>query len=238
MHSPHTIDLYDFGVTDDGTFYYVMELLHGYDLETLVKRFGPVPAERAVHVLRQMCDSLAEAHESGLIHRDIKPANVYLCRLGRSVDVVKVLDFGMVKGSHESGSADVKLTAENLAFGTPAFMAPEQVLGKADIDGRTDIYAVGCVAYWLLTGRYVFESRAVPEMMALHLREQPESPSALSKTPVPDALEQLILACLEKARDARPQSANELADRLAACDTATVWTPERAQEWWTRHAAQ
>jgi serine/threonine-protein kinase len=235
MQSPHTIELYDFGVTDEGTFYYVMELLDGFDLETLVKRFGPVPPERLIHVLLQVCDSLAEAHHSGLIHRDIKPANIYLCRHGRRVDVVKVLDFGMVKTLDDSASGDVKLTAEHAAFGTPAFMAPEQVLGQGDIDGRTDIYAVGCVAYWLLTGRYVFESRTVPEMMALHLREPPEPPSSFSQAPIPNVLEQLILACLEKDRDNRPQSADELAERLAACKPESEWTPELAEEWWKTH---
>jgi serine/threonine-protein kinase len=236
MRSPHTIELYDFGVTEDGTFYYVMELLDGFDLETLVNSFGPVPAERAVHLLCQVCDSLAEAHDSGLIHRDIKPANIYVCRHGRKLDVVKVLDFGMVKTPHHSESADVRLTTEHAAFGTPAFMAPEQVLGKDDIDGRTDIYAVGCVAYWLLTGRYVFESRTVPEMMALHLREPPEPPSTLSQVPIPDALEELVLACLAKDRADRPQSADELSARLAACQTAPPWTPEHAQEWWDSHS--
>jgi serine/threonine-protein kinase len=212
-----------------------MELLDGFDLETFVNRFGPAPAERVIHVLDQVCDSLAEAHDSGLIHRDIKPANIYLCRHGRKVDVVKVLDFGMVKTLDGSASADVKLTAEHSAFGTPAFMAPEQVLGKGDIDGRTDIYAVGCVAYWLLTGRYVFESRSVPEMMALHLREQPEPPSALSKVPIPEALEDLVLACLEKDRDQRPQNVDELVAQLAACQCPAAWTTDRAQEWWDVH---
>ncbi len=233
MRSPHTIELYDFGVTDEGTFYYVMELLDGFDLETLVKRFGPVLPERTINVLLQVCDSLAEAHDSGLIHRDIKPANIYLCRHGRSVDVVKVLDFGMVKTLQDSSPAEVNLTAEHVAFGTPAFMAPEQVLGRADVDGRTDIYAVGCVAYWLLTGRYVFEAGTVPQMMALHLREPPEPPSTFSPMPIPDALEQTVLACLEKDRDQRPRTADELAARLAECDTAAAWTTERAQAWWS-----
>jgi serine/threonine-protein kinase len=237
MRSPNTIELYDFGVTEDGTFYYVMELLDGYDLETLVNRFGPVPPERAVHLLCQVCDSLAEAHQSGLIHRDIKPANIYLCRHGRKVDVAKVLDFGMVKSRHDSEPDDVKLTADHSVFGTPAFMAPEQVLGNDDIDGRTDIYAVGCVAYWILTGRYVFQSRTVPEMMALHLREPPEPPSAHSQESIPEALEELVLACLAKDRADRPQSADELAARLAASQTAAEWTSERAQEWWSTHPA-
>jgi serine/threonine-protein kinase len=235
MHSSHTIELYDFGVTDDGTFYYVMELLDGFDLETLVQRFGPVPAERAVHVLCQVCDSLAEAHDSGLIHRDIKPANIYLCRYGRRADVAKVLDFGMVKARDDGASDEMKLTTQQTAFGTPAFMAPEQVMGEADIDGRTDIYAVGCVAYWLLTGRYVFPAANVHAMMALHLREEPEPPSNHSPMPIPDALDELVLACLAKDRADRPQSADDLASRLAACEIADKWTTERAREWWDNH---
>ena len=235
MRSAHTIDLYDYGVTGDGTFYYVMELLDGFDLDTLVQRFGPVPAERAVHFLRQVCDSLAEAHESGLIHRDIKPANIYVCRHGRKVDVAKVLDFGMVKTRHDSGSDDVRLTTQHSAFGTPAFMAPEQVAGEDDIDGRTDIYAVGCVAYWLLTGRFVFPAANMHAMMAQHLREEPEPPSKNSQVPISRELDELVLACLEKDRTGRPQTADELANRLAACPTAEAWTPERAQEWWDSH---
>jgi serine/threonine-protein kinase len=232
MHSPHTIELYDFGVTQDGIFYYVMELLDGFDLETLVTRFGPVPAERAVHLLSQACDSLAEAHDSGLIHRDIKPANIYLCRLGRKLDVAKVLDFGMVKTRQDSESDDARLTTQRSAFGTPAFMAPEQVLGEDDIDGRTDIYALGCVAYWLLTGRYVFPAANMHAMMAQHLREEPEPPSTHSNAPIPAALDGLVLACLEKDRNNRPQTADDLATRLADCQTAAAWTQERAQQWW------
>ncbi len=141
----------------------------------------------------------------------------------------------MVKTRRDPEPDSVKLTADHSVFGTPAFMAPEQILGKEDIDGRTDIYALGCVAYWPLTGQYVFQSRTAPEMMALHLREPPEPPSALSPVPVPDVLEELVLACLEKDLDQRPQSADELAARLAACQAEPVWTPERAREWWETH---
>ncbi len=235
LRSPHTVELYDFGVAADGTFYYVMELLDGLDAMTLVDRFGPLPADRVVFLLRQVCHSLSEAHASGLVHRDIKPANIHVCRYGEEYDFVKVLDFGMVKTRRDSEPDSVKLTADHSVFGTPAFMAPEQVLGKDDIDGRTDIYALGCVAYWLLTGQYVFQSRTVPEMMALHLREPPEPPSALSPVPVPDVLEELVLACLEKDPDQRPRSADELAVRLTACQAEPAWTPERAREWWETH---
>jgi eukaryotic-like serine/threonine-protein kinase len=154
LRSPHTIHLYDFGVTSDGTFYYVMELLNGMDLQTLVSTFGPLPAARTIYLLQQACESLAEAHERGLVHRDIKPGNIQVCRMGQYSDWVKVLDFGLVKSQasevHEPG-----LTAPNTVTGTPAYLSPESALGET-VDRRTDLYALGCVAYWMLTGRYVF----------------------------------------------------------------------------------
>ena len=235
MRSPHTIELYDFGVTDDGTFYYVMELLDGFDLETLVTRFGPLPPERAIYLLCQVCDSLAEAHSSSLIHRDIKPANIYVCRYGRSTDFVKVLDFGLVKLRQEDVSGELDVTAEHGPGGTPAYMAPELAAGDGHVDGRADIYALGCVAYWLVTGQMVFEARAGLEMMAHHIRTPPTPPSQRAELDVPRALDEVILACLEKAPNRRPQTADELAQRLAACETATRWTPQRAQEWWDLH---
>jgi len=237
LRSPHTVELYDFGRAEDGSFYYVMELLEGLDLSTLVESHGPQEPARVIHLLVQACHSLEEAHRAGLIHRDIKPANLFACRYGTDDDFVKVLDFGMVKTRQDPERHSVKLTADHSVFGTPSFMAPEQVLGKDDIDGRTDIYALGCVAYWLLTGRYVFQARTAPEMMALHLREPPEPPSELSPAPVPDGLEELILMCLEKDRDQRPQSASELADRLLACQVEPAWTAERAREWWDTKGA-
>jgi serine/threonine-protein kinase len=234
MASPHTIDVYDFGVTADGTFYYVMELLNGFDFETLVERFGPVPPERAVYLLRQMCDSLVEAHEHDLIHRDIKPANVYLCCQGRHVDFVKVLDFGLVKPRQQSGSKDVRLTADHVTEGTPAYMAPEQACGEA-VDARTDIYAVGCVAYWLVTGQLVFRSKTPMEMMSHHLQSRPVRPSQRTELTIPSTLEDVILACLEKDPSRRPQNADALYGLLAACETTVPWTPERAREWWELH---
>jgi serine/threonine-protein kinase len=234
MRSPHTIDVYDFGMTDDGTFYYVMELLDGFDLETLVKRFGPVPPERAVYLLRQVCDSLIEAHEHQLIHRDIKPANVYLCRQGRPVDFVKVLDFGLVKSRREPGSDNPELTAEHTASGTPAFMAPEQVRGD-EVDARTDLYAVGCLAYWLVTGQLVFRSSSLVEMMAHHLQTPPVPPSECSEVTISKELEDVILSCLEKDPERRPQNARQLDASLAACELDAEWTPERARKWWAVH---
>jgi serine/threonine-protein kinase len=235
MRSAHTVELYDFGVTDDGTFYYVMELLEGYDLRELVARAGPVPPERAVHLLRQVCDSLAEAHVAGLIHRDVKPANVFACRYGRRLDFVKVLDFGLVKhGGKRPGDAD-QVTGDLIAGGTPAFMSPEQAVGDSGLDGRSDLYAVGCVAYWLLTGAVVFEGRTPMETVMMHVQRAPEPPSRRTALPIPAALERIVLDCLAKDPAARPQTADELSDRLAAVPLPVEWTPGRADEWWSAH---
>jgi serine/threonine-protein kinase len=233
MRSAHTMELYDFGMADDGTFYYVMELLDGFDLDELVERFGPVPAERAVHFLRQMCASLAEAHQAGLIHRDVKPANVYACRYGRDVDFIKVLDFGLVKQGRAPGEDADKLTAADMSpGGTPAFMSPEQALGDGEVDARSDIYAVGCVAYWLLTGSLVFKGITPMETIVLHVNREPEPPSRRTTRPIPADLEEIVLACLAKDPADRPQTADELAMRLGSVRVAEDWTPLRAKEWW------
>jgi serine/threonine protein kinase len=236
MRSAHTMELYDFGVADDGTFYYVMELLDGFDLDELVERFGAVPPERAVHFLRQMCSSLGEAHEAGLIHRDVKPANVYACRYGRDVDFVKVLDFGLVKHGRIPEEGGDKLTAADMtAGGTPAFMSPEQALGEEQIDGRSDLYSVGCVAYWLLTGTLVFKGSTPMETIVMHVHKEPEPPSRRSGLPIPTDLEAIVLACLAKDPAARPQTADELAARLVSVRLEREWTVERAREWWAEH---
>jgi serine/threonine-protein kinase len=235
MRSPHTIQLYDYGVSEDGTFYYVMELLEGLDIETLVERFGPVPPERAIYFLEQICDSLGEAHEMGLIHRDIKPGNLYACRYGRKADFVKVLDFGLVKHRREEEESDVKLTAEDTVSGTPGYMAPEQVLGNRPVDGRTDIYAVGCVAYWLVTGQLVFRGGTVMETMMQHAQAPPVPPSQRTELAIPVSLDETILSCLEKDPDKRPQNSDELVRLLGACKTQAAWTAERAVEWWDKH---
>jgi serine/threonine-protein kinase len=235
MRSPHTVDLYDFGLANDGTFYYVMELLDGFDLETLAQRFGPVPAERAINLLLQVCHSLGEAHANGLIHRDIKPANVFVCRYGREVDFVKVLDFGMVKSRGEGSNADTQLTAEHAVAGTPGFMAPEQVVGGQPVDARADIYAVGCVAYWLLTGKLVFEGKTAMDTMIQHAQATPVPPSRRTELDVPPALEEIVLACLAKDPDDRPASADALAVALGSVGTQEPWTQPRAHEWWNRH---
>jgi len=235
MRSAHTVELYDFGVTDDGTFYYVMELLDGLDLAQLVKTGGPVPPERAVHFLRQMCDSLGEAHATGLIHRDIKPANVYVCRHGRKLDFIKVLDFGLVKGGAVRDGGSDHATLDNLAGGTPAFMSPEQALGDKNLDGRSDLYAVGCVAYWLLTGVTVFEGHTPMETIVMHVNQEPVPPSRRSVQPIPAELETIILDCLAKRPEARPQTADELMARLDRVPLAQAWTPARSGQWWDQY---
>jgi eukaryotic-like serine/threonine-protein kinase len=232
MRSSHTMELYDFGMTEEGTFYYVMELLDGFNLDELVERFGPVPAERAVHFLRQVCASLAEAHDAGLIHRDVKPANLYVCRYGREVDFIKVLDFGLVKpGRTPEPDADKLTGADMSPGGTPAFMSPEQALGDGEMDGRSDIYALGCVAYWLLTGSLVFKGSTPMETIVLHVNREPEPPSRRTSLLIPADLEKIVLACLAKDPADRPQSADELARRLASIRMPEEWTAARARAW-------
>jgi len=230
LSSPHTVELYDFGVSDDGGFYYVMELLAGIDLETLVKEFGPQPPARVIAILRQVCDSLAEAHREGLVHRDIKPTNIFLCRKGIGYDFVKVLDFGLVKSIAAEG--DARLTREGVTTGTPAFMAPEVIKGSGRIDGRADIYGLGCVAYWLLTGDLVFDHKSTIAMLMAHVQETPVPPSQKTELPIPASLDQVILACLAKEPGDRPASSEGLAHMLSACEGAGSWTQDDAEQWW------
>jgi eukaryotic-like serine/threonine-protein kinase len=231
LRSPHTIQLYDFGVAGDGTFYYVMELLNGMDLQSLVEEHGPIPPSRTIHILQQACESLAEAHDRGLVHRDIKPANIQVCRMGQYFDFVKVLDFGLVKSQGGAADADARLTAPNAVSGTPAYLSPESALGQL-VDRRTDIYSLGCVAYWMLTGRYVFEGQGVMQIMARHIQTPPSPPSRYSPFPVPPALDAIVLACLAKRAADRPASARELCDLLGQCDRESPWTREDAEQWW------
>ena len=235
LRSPHTVNLFDFGVADDGGFYYVMELLEGFDAERLVRRFGPTPAERVIHLIRQVCHSLSEAESCGLVHRDIKPANIFLSRYGEDYDFVKVLDFGIVKATSDTAETVLDLTRELAVHGTPAFIAPEQALGGPDLDGRADIYATGCVAYWLLTGQLVFNADTPMGLLMHHARTPPTQPSTRSELPIPAALDDLLLSCLAKDPAERPQSARELSRRLAAIEGASAWTEERAREWWATH---
>jgi serine/threonine-protein kinase len=213
-----------------------MELLDGLDLRTLVERFGPIAPERAVHFLSQACHSLAEAHENGLIHRDIKPANLFTCRYGRDVDFVKILDFGLVKSQRQKGD-ETQVTLANAVSGTPEFMAPEQVTGDRPVDARTDIYALGCLGYWMVTQQLVFEGENAMQIMIHHARTKPEPPSRRTELAVPQAYDEVILRCLEKEPEKRPQSADELAGLLAGCIKDGAWTAERARRWWETHLA-
>jgi serine/threonine-protein kinase len=235
LRSPHTIELYDFGASEDGHLYYVMELLEGLDLQELVSRYGPVPAARAVHLLKQACMSLAEAHDRGLVHRDIKPSNLVACRLGAAVDFLKVLDFGLVKMNAPEDGPRADLTSPNVTTGTPAFMAPELALGDRPVDGRTDLYALGCVGYWLLTGRTPFEATTPVAMLMKHVQESPRPPSQLSELPVPTELDAVLLDCLAKDPDARPADAAELYRRLSDCPLPDPWSRDRAVQWWELH---
>jgi serine/threonine protein kinase len=240
LRSPHTVQLYDFGVNDSGAFYYVMELLQGLDLQRIVNSFGPQLPERVITLLRQACRSLAEAHEHGLVHRDIKPANLFVGRLGTEYDYLKVLDFGIVKeqlgpGGHDAAGSTL-LTSPNLVQGTPAFMAPEMVFDGRPIDGRTDLYSLACTAYWALTGELVFKASTPAQMLLHHAQTQPALPSAVSELPVPGELEALLMQCLEKDPARRPASALALEARLARIRCPDPWTQDRARAWWEGHA--
>jgi len=233
LRSTHTVELYDFGITEDASFFYVMELLNGLDLETLVEHFGAVPATRAVYLLLQACDSLAEAHARGLIHRDVKPANLYVCRMGLSCDFVKVLDFGLVRAEKQR-TGDATGGGEGL-LGTPGYMAPEIVLGTAEASERSDIYALGCVCYWLLTGSRVFECDTPVEVAMRHVNTTPVPPSQATELPVPTELDEIVLACLHKEPSGRPQTVEELSRLLLDCDLEGGWSQRDARRWWSLH---
>ncbi len=234
LTSPHTVALYDFGRTHDGIVYYVMELLAGLDLEELVRRFGPQPAARAIFVLRQICASLADAHRHGLVHRDIKPANLRLTVIGGEHDFVKVLDFGLVKLTN-AGAGSTLATASNIITGTPAYLAPEGASGSGTVDARSDLYSLGCVAYWLVTGKLVFDETKPMAMIVAHMKTPPTPPSQRTELPLPADLERLIMELLAKDPADRPQSATEVARRLDAVEVAEPWTKERAERWWQTH---
>jgi serine/threonine-protein kinase len=233
LRSPHTVELFDFGVTEDKTLYFVMELLDGMDLETLVREHGPLPAARVIYILKQACESLEEAHTQGLVHRDIKPANLHLGKVGVSYDFVKVLDFGLVKSVHKEDSQVSLATAVGRTPGTPSYMAPEMALGEG-VDARSDIYALGCVAYFLLTGKLVFDAETTFQMIAKHMRNQPVPPSLRGNVEIVPPLEDLVLRCLSKHPEERPQSAADLSDSLAAI-RIPEWTQADARAWWSNH---
>ncbi len=234
LDSVHTIDVYDFGVTEKGDFYYVMQLLDGLSLERLVEEFGPVDPARTVYLLRQVCHSLGEAHARGLVHRDVKPANILLCTLGPDHDFVKVLDFGLVKHT-AAGRTMTMVSMEGIVVGTPTYMAPESALGRDDVDGRTDLYSLGCVAYYMLTGQPVFSGSTPVATAIAHVKDTPIPLRARSPFAIPPTLDSLIMKCLAKHPDDRPASAAEVSQRLAASVGPNAWTPGAARAWWERH---
>jgi serine/threonine-protein kinase len=232
---PNTVQIFDYGHADDGTFYYVMEHLPGLTLDQLVTRHGPLPAARAVHFLRQVCGALQEAHSVGLVHRDVKPSNVMVCERGGFHDVAKLLDFGLVL-PQAAGPDSEKLTQEGVIAGTPAYLSPEQASGREGLDARSDVYSVGCLAYCLLTGGPPFAERAAIGMVAAHMYEPP-APLTSRRPDVPEELEAVVLRCLAKDPAARFPSAQALDAALAGCHAAGQWTEEDAAAWWRGHAA-
>jgi serine/threonine protein kinase len=256
LRSRNTIELFDYGVAADGTFFYVMELLDGFDLESLVIKHGPQPPGRVLRLLMQACRSLGEAHEAGLVHRDIKPANLFVCRAADEVDLVKVLDFGLVRalsgdepdspplsvkavaeGAALPAETDLKLTRAGAVMGTPEFMAPEQALGQK-LDGRADLYALGCVGFWLLTGHVVFRKDQAMQLLLAHIQEPPPPLETYAPDPVPHGLKLAIMDCLAKSPEHRPQTAADLFRRLTEAERELPadeqWTDQRAHDWWRR----
>jgi serine/threonine-protein kinase len=236
LSHPNTVAVYDYGRTPDGIFYYAMEYLEGIDLEALVRAFGPQPPGRVVHVLRQVAGALGEAHGVGLIHRDVKPGNLILCSRGGAPDVAKVVDFGLVRELGTGRRATE--SALDLITGTPLYLSPEAITAPERVDGRSDLYALGAVGYFLLAGRNAFEGATVVEVCTHHLHTPPDPPSAKLGRPLPADIEAVVLACLEKQSERRPQSAAELVERLEACASAGEWGEREAREWWVRNAAR
>jgi serine/threonine protein kinase len=229
---PNTIQVYDYGHTPGGIFYYAMEFLRGLNLHDLIARYGPQPEGRVIHILAQICDSLAEAHALGLIHRDIKPGNIFVCRRGGMADCVKVLDFGLVRDYRAADPEQMKPPGEDVIEGTPWFTPPEAIMAAGQPDPRSDLYSLGALGYYLLTGEYVFDGKTVLEIHEQQLTAVPVPPSQRTNNPVSPELEQILLRCLEKDAGARPQSAHELRRLLLACSASAEWTPEARVAWW------
>jgi eukaryotic-like serine/threonine-protein kinase len=229
---PNTVAIFDYGRTPDGTFYYAMEYLDGWSLDDLVASHGPLPAGRVIHILAQVCGALAEAHAAGLIHRDIKPANILVCERGGVADVAKVLDFGLVKAIDAPASAST--TTTNQLLGTPLYMSPEAIKNPDGMDARSDLYGLGAVAYYLLTGSPPFEGDSIVEVCGHHLHTRPEPPSRRARG-VPSDLEAVVLSCLAKAAADRPRDAVALAAALRACRDDGAWSPADALAWWSEH---
>jgi hypothetical protein len=231
LSHPNTVAIYDYGRTPDGLFYYAMEYLDGINLEDLVIRFGAQPPGRVVAILDQVCGSLVEAHERGLVHRDIKPANIILSERGGEPDVAKVVDFGLVQALAPSDQ-DTMITANQMLTGTPLYMSPEALLTPGSSDPRGDLYALGAVAYYLLSGHPVFDDASFAEIISHHLRSDPVAPSVRMGRPVPSDLEALIMRCLRKSPSERPQSARALREALNGCRMVPPWTSDDAASWW------
>ncbi len=231
---PNTVAIYDYGHDEDGTFYYVMEYLQGPNLHDLVQQYGPLPPARVVHFLRQLCGALHEAHTAGLVHRDIKPSNVIVCRHGGLHDVVKLLDFGLVRTPGWSGTQETRLTAKGVVLGTPDYMAPEQARGAETADARSDLYSLGALAYFLLSGRPPFQRETVMETLVAHL-EEAVAPLTNSRPDIPADLQSVVLRCLEKAASNRFPDAATLEETLACCTCAKEWTEAQACAWWQVH---
>jgi serine/threonine protein kinase len=233
LQNPHTVAIYDYGRTEEGVFYYAMEFLDGIDLQILVEKYGPQPENRVIHILSQICGSLYEAHSSGLVHRDIKPTNIMLNRRGGEPDVIKVLDFGLVKAVDDKKQAG--LTMANSLTGTPLYMSPEAIQTPGAVDARSDLYAVGAVGYFLLTGKPVFDAQNLVELCNMHVDQIPVAPSTRIGRKICPELESIILSCLEKNRAKRPQTARDIILLLERSAYARSWSIEEAEMWWGRH---
>ena len=230
---PNTVEIYDYGRAEDGIFYYAMEYLPGLNLDQLGERHGPLPPARVIHLLRQVCGALREAHGVGLIHRDIKPANIIVCSRGGIYDVVKLLDFGLVWATDPAAGGG-KLTQDGAIAGTPEYMSPEQADGIAGLDGRSDIYSLGAVAYFLLTSRPPFRKATALQLLLAHAREA-VTPIAVLRPEVPVDLQGVILRCLEKDRDRRFPDVTALDQALADCLQGEPWTETQSADWWRHH---
>jgi serine/threonine-protein kinase len=232
---PNTVEIYDYGRAEDGTFYYAMEYLPGLTLDQLTEGQGPLPPARVIHLLRQVCGALREAHGVGLIHRDVKPANIIVCNRGGVHDVVKLVDFGLVAGI-EPGAGGRKLTQDGAIAGTPEYMSPEQAEGAARLDGRSDVYSLGAVGYFLLTGRPPFRKATALQLLFAHVHE-PVPPLAEARPGIPADLEGVVLRCLEKDRERRFLDVASLDQALAGCQRGGPWTEGQAADWWQHHGA-
>ena len=238
LEHPNTVSIYDYGHTPDGQFYYAMEYLKGLDLEQLVRNFGPLPDARTLHVLRQVARALAEAHQKGLVHRDVKPSNVMVCNRGGVPDTVKVLDFGLVKSFSSDDGHDtdrtIAITQSTTIVGTPHYLAPESIRGEKTVGPPADVYALGAVGFFLLTGQEVFSGSSTIEILAKHLNAEPLSPSRVAGRSIDERLESVLNRCLRKEPSDRYRDGRDLARALLSFELSG-WTESEAQQWWEMH---